>query len=122
MRQNPTPNSTAASTPRVRTDHRPVAITAIAATDVATTGSSQLWNPYSNSGGVAAHSSAVRPVSRPSIHAVASPNGASSSAECWKNSASVCAPIAPSHISNPVSTGYSTVPPVSKPSGVMPPV
>ncbi|GAA1250385.1 hypothetical protein GCM10009676_41320 [Prauserella halophila] len=92
-----------------------------AATDAATTGRSQLWNPYSTSGGPSAHSSARHPASLPSSHAVTRPNGASSTADQSRNSASVSAKTAPAQMSTPVSTGYSSVPPTSCPSAVMSP-
>ena len=45
-----------------------------------------------------------------------------SSADHARNSPSVCAGTAATHISSPDSTGYSTVPPCSSPSGVIDPV
>jgi hypothetical protein len=53
---------------------------------------------------------------RPSNHAVARPNGASSSAEYSRKSASVWAKIADAQMNTPVSTGYSTTPPIGWPS------
>ena len=63
----------------------------------------------------------IYPAIRTSIQAVRSPNGARISAEVNRNCASVWAGIAPSHISRPLRTGYSTVPPVRIPSLVMAP-
>lgn len=82
----------------------------------ATTGSSMLWKAYSASGGATAHSAAVRPETFASTQPVSNPNGASSSAMCRRNSASLCAPIAPTQNSRPLSTGYSMAPPCSFPS------
>jgi hypothetical protein len=80
-----------------------------------------LWNAYSTSGGPSAQSSARQPESRPSSHAVSSPNGAISNAEYSRKPASVSASNAPAQIISPVSTGYSTVPPTSAPFSVMAP-
>src|SRR5690606_8307161 len=101
----------AASTPRRRNGARHRCTAKTAATAQATAGRSQLWKAYSTSGGLSAHSAARHPLNRPSHHVTANPNGASSSAEAAKNPASVSTNIAPSHISSPVSTGYSTTPP-----------
>ena len=45
-----------------------------------------------------------------------------SSADQARNSPSVCDGTAATHMSSPESTGYSTVPPRSSPSGVIDPV
>ncbi len=122
FKQKPIARMTAARTARVRSGIRSNVIRKIALTLVATTGSSQLWNAYRTRGGVADHTSAYAPLILPSIHAVSSPKGARIRAECRRKSVSVCEPIPPSHIRIPLSTGYSTVPPVRNPSGVIPPV
>ncbi|GAA1074408.1 hypothetical protein GCM10009648_08210 [Tsukamurella spumae] len=88
----------------------------------ATTGSSMLWKAYSASGGATAHSAAVRPETFASTQAVSSPKGASSTAMCSRNSASLCAPIAPTQNSSPLSTGYSIAPPCSLPSASIHPL
>ncbi len=88
----------------------------------ATTGSSMLWKAYIASGGASAHSAAVRPDTLASTQAVSIPNGASSSDMCSRNSASLCAPIAPTQNSMPLSTGYSMAPPCSLPSPSIQPV
>lgn len=88
----------------------------------ATTGSSMLWKAYSASGGASAHSAAVRPETFASTQPVSMPKGASSSAMCSRNSASLCAPIAPIQNIRPLSTGYSMAPPCSLPSPSIHPV
>ncbi|WP_415044666.1 hypothetical protein [Gordonia sp. (in: high G+C Gram-positive bacteria)] len=97
------------------------AITAIAATEVNTTGVSQLWNAYSTSGGVAAHSRTHQRLIQASRIVIPRANGVRISADCRKNSRSVYRPMAPNHISRPESTGYSTTPPYRWPCSVMPP-
>ncbi|CAM4056991.1 hypothetical protein TSST111916_20070 [Tsukamurella strandjordii] len=98
------------------------AITPKAAVAAATTGSSMLWKAYSASGGVIAQIAAVRPETLARIQPVSRPNGASSSAMCARNSASLVAPIAPTQNSSPLSTGYSIAPPCSLPSASIQPV
>lgn len=88
----------------------------------ATTGSSMLWNAYNASGGASAHRAAARPETFASTQAVSRPNGTSSSAMCARKSASLCAPIAPTQNSRPLSTGYSMAPPCSLPSPSIQPV
>lgn len=125
MNANPSPSSTDATSARSSSGRsaplrpQPRCTTYAAATAQNTTGRSQLWYAYSTSGGPTAHSSARQRASLPSSQPVASPNGAISSAENSRNSASLCAKIAPPQISRPVSTGYSTTPPTRTPLGVM---
>ena len=73
-------------------------------------------------GGAPAPRAAGRPARVGRTQPVSIPNGASSSAMCSRNSASLCAPIAPTQNSRPLSTGYSMAPPCSLPSPSIQPV
>ncbi|GAA4802247.1 hypothetical protein [Tomitella cavernea] len=121
MRQAPTASSAAAIIPRVRSVPGPFSITKAAATVAATAGRSQLWKANNTTAGLSDHHSARHPAIRPSSHAVSSPNGAMMMALWSRKAASVCDPMPPSHMSSPLSTGYSTVPPNRLPEAVMPP-
>lgn len=60
---------------------------------------------------------ARRPASRPSSHAVSSPNGARNAAVSRRYSPSLVADRPTNHMTIPVTTGYSIAPFSSTPSG-----